>query len=105
VVNEPRLQLSLFARASSTAFDQWLRDNPHMWELFERYTLKVIEAGHKHYSADAICHRIRWHVQVDTQDASGFKINNNHVAYLARRFERRHPQYVGFFRMRERKSA
>lgn len=101
--NQPRLQLSLFERAHSTAFRAWLSENPHVWSLFVRFSLQAIAAGHQHYSADAICHRIRWHVDVDTVDKTGFKLNNNHVAYLARRFEQKYPQHAGFFRMRKQK--
>lgn len=91
--------------ASVEAFQRWLRSNPHVWLLFVKFTHDVIAAGHTHYSADAICHRIRWHVDVETRDGSGFKINNNHTSFLARRFERQHPEHAGFFRMREQKSV
>jgi hypothetical protein len=98
-------QLVLFARAHASAFQQWLTDNPRVWELFVAFTQQAIGAGFAHYSADAICHRIRWHVQIETRDDSGWKINNNHVAYLARRYEQIYPQHAGFFRMREQRSA
>lgn len=105
VRNKPRLQLSLFERAHQAAFEAWLRDNPRMWDLFVGFTQRVIAAGFRHYSADAICHRIRWHVDVEVIDPGGWKINNNHVAYLARRFEKFYPQHAGFFRLRERRTA
>lgn len=98
-------QLSLFARAHELRFEAWLANNPEVWRLFERFAFEVIAAGHDRYSADAICHRIRWHVQVETRDHDGWKVNNNHVAYLARRFARVHPEYEGFFQKREQKSA
>lgn len=96
--------LAFYARAHSYAFRQWLADNPRVWELFVAYTQQVMAAGYAHYSADAICHRIRWHVQVETRDVSGFKVNNNHVAYLARRYEQVYPQHAGFFRKREQRA-
>lgn len=95
-------QLALFGSAREAAFRAWLRDNPRIWELFVKFSFAVMQAGHRHYSADAICHRIRWHVQIDIKDASGFKINNDHVAFLARRFAEVYPEHAGFFRMRER---
>jgi hypothetical protein len=94
----------VFVRAHEEAFRTWLSDNPEVWRLFERFALEVIKAGHDHYSADAICHRIRWEVDVETR-GDQFKINNNHVAFLAREFERRHPRHVGLFRTRVQKVA
>lgn len=99
------LQLSLFERAHRAAFELWLNDNPNVWRLFESFTFAAIKAGRTHYSADAICHRIRWHVDVETRDASGFKVNNNHVAFLARRFEQLHPQHARFFKTRVQRCA
>jgi hypothetical protein len=99
------LQLSLYTHAHALRFESWIRENPGIWALFERFTLEAIAAGMSHYSADAICHRIRWHVEIEVRDASGFKVNNNHVAFLARRFEKKHPAHRGFFRLRVRRSA
>jgi hypothetical protein len=84
------------------AFD---KANPIVGELFERFTLEVIGAGHKHYSADAIIHRVRWETSVVVQTDDDFKINNNHVAFYARRFMEQHPAHKGFFRTREQRSA
>lgn len=99
-----QLALSLREQPSKTSqFRQWLQDNPHVWTLFVEFTRRAISAGHKHYSADAICHRIRWHVDIETRDSTGFKINNNYTAYLARRYERLYPQHAGFFRLREQR--
>lgn len=68
--------------------------------LFERLTLKLInENGFKHYSADAILHRIRWHFQVERR-LREFKCNNNWTAVLARWFMQRHPEHEGFFETR-----
>lgn len=90
-------------------FCQFHRDNPKVYELFERFTFAVIKAGHKTYSADAICHRIRWWRDVETRAAESdgsdkFKINNNYVAYYARLFMYRNPSHAGFFRVRVRRS-
>lgn len=84
-------------------FAAWIRDNPAVWRLFERFTFEAIRAGHKHYSADAIVHRIRWHTSVETR-GDEFKINNDFVAGLSRMWRQRHPEHVGFFETRERRS-
>jgi len=76
------------------------RQNPQVFELFERFTFDVIKTGRKHYSAKAIFERIRWHTDVETT-GEPFKLSNNHTAYYARLFMHEHPEYCGFFRVKE----
>jgi len=85
-------------------FSQWKKfhfANPKVWNLFQVFAYQAIDAGHDRYSADAILHRIRWHVTVETKDESGFKINNNHSAYFARLFSHAYPNHAGFFETRK----
>lgn len=96
--------LPLFSRASKDAFDKFHAENPDVWRHFEKFTLELIEAGHLHYSADAVCHRIRWHLDVETKSEDGLKLNNNYTAHYARLFAARYPQHATFFRCRRRKS-
>jgi hypothetical protein len=71
--------------------------------MFVRFTFEAIEADKKHYSADAVLHRVRWETSV--RERSGeLKCNNNHTAYLAREFHRRFPEHRGFFRLRRSKA-
>ncbi len=84
--------------ASFTKFD---REHPEVWRLFSRYTFDRLRRGYKHYSADAVMHRVRWETGAgDPSKKDGFKINNNHVAFYARKFHEMFPQHVGFFRNR-----
>lgn len=76
------------------------RENPHVWELFQRFALDAIRSGRRHYSARAIVHRIRWHYEVETARTDDFKINNNHSPYYARLFAERHPEHARFFEYR-----
>lgn len=73
--------------------------NPQVYALFERFTFEVIMRGFRHYSADAIIHRVRWETSITTTD-NEFKINDHHTAYYARRFHANHPEHDGFFRLR-----
>ena len=82
---------------------EWHKENPHVWDLFEKYTKQVIDAGYDNYSVNAIFERIRWHTDIETK-GDAFKINNNHRAYYARYFHVMHPEHDGFFRVRELKS-
>jgi hypothetical protein len=103
----PTQQLSLLSRYEARTLEQrwraWIAENEHVYRLFVRFTLEAIAAGHQHYSADAIVHRIRWHTGVETR-GDEFKINNNHVAFMARRFAAEHPAHGSFFRKREQKA-
>ena len=96
---DPRV--AVFKTKLEIEFDKFHGNNPHIYELFKKYVLQVIERGFQHYSARTIIHRIRWHTSVDTTDPEGFKINNNHSPYYARMFLARFPQHAGFFRNRK----
>ena len=64
---------------------------PGVATLFERLSMQVHHAGHERYSADAILHRIRWHMQIERGDRE-FCINNNWSSQLARWFLDQHPE-------------
>jgi hypothetical protein len=72
--------------------------------LFERFAFEVRSSGFKHYTSDAILHRIRWHRRVERGDRE-FKCNDHWTAPLARWFVARLPHMRGFFSMRERRAA
>lgn len=80
-------------------FVEYDKENPEIYEFFKRYTLKAIERGFKHLSAEFIFCILRWETPIS---ASGddFKINNNAKPFYARKFMREFPQYEGFFRKR-----
>lgn len=73
--------------------------NPRVYTLFKHFAEQAI-ARHKHYSADAICHRIRWHTLIDVVGYEDFKINNNYVAFYARKLVNEDTRFAGFFRNR-----
>jgi len=75
----------------------WHKENPHVWTLFERFTLEAIDAGKQHSSAWLIVNRIRWENEIVTRGGE-FKISNDFIAYYARLFHHYHPQHNGFFR-------
>lgn len=86
------------------SFEEFHEQNPHVWKLFEGFTFEAINVGRPRYSAKAVVERIRWHVDIETNDPD-FKINNNHTAFYARMFMDRHPEHEGFFEMRIQLSA
>lgn len=78
------------------------RLHPEVWDYFCGFAFELIRAGHRHNSADAVLHRVRWETAVAGGLGSGesFKINNNYSAYYARKFHEAFPEYDGFFRTR-----
>ena len=81
---------------------RWHRMNPHVYELFTRFTLDVIRRGFKQYSSKAIIERIRWHTEIETAGEE-FKMNNNYAPYYARLFMKDYPEHAEFFRTKRLK--
>lgn len=79
--------------------------HPDVYEEFVRYARLLKSRGRDHYSADAICHVIRFHRITSGKDSSGFKVNNNYTALLARKAMAECPDLDGFFVTRERRAA
>lgn len=71
--------------------------------LFERLALQVAKAGHERYSADAILHRIRWHMHIERGNRE-FKCNDHWTSQLSRWFLAKHPEMPKFFETRVRRT-
>ena len=80
------------------------RAHPEVFRLFRQYAEFIRGKGHDRYSADAILHRIRWHFAIDKGDRD-FAINNNFSSRYARLLMEVDPAFVGFFEVRELRSA
>ena len=78
----------------------WHKQNPHVYDLFEKFTLDAISKGHERLSAWLIVNRIRWETTVETR-GDDFKISNDFIAYYARLFMHNHPRYEGFFKTKQ----
>lgn len=62
-------------------------------------------AGHSHYSMSGLIAAARYDYALDVgPDVAGYKINNNHGAYLARELMARNDDLAGMFRTRATKS-
>jgi hypothetical protein len=70
-------------------------------EKFEALALEVAARGFHRYSARAVCHRLRWHAQIERGNRA-FVINNNWSRHLSRWFLAKHPELPAFFEVRER---
>jgi len=74
--------------------------NPHVYELFERYTFDVIRLGIKKIGAKMIMERLRWEIMFETTDVD-FKINNTLTAYYARHFVSKNPDFKYIFNFKK----
>ena len=78
---------------------KWHKKNPHVYELFERFTWQAIRRGHKRLSAWLIVNRIRWETSIETS-GEDFKISNDYIALYSRLFMTLNPQYDGLFKIK-----
>ena len=86
-------------------FEKWLtwhRENPHVYDLFKRFTFEAIECGHKRLSAWLIVNRIRWETMIVTK-GNDFKISNDFIAFYSRWFMIENPEHKGFFKIKKMK--
>jgi hypothetical protein len=96
----PPVQPETFLTPLHRATWKLIRARPDIYRMFDRFTREKIAKGHRHYSSDAVVHRIRW--ETDTPDENDtFKISNNHTAYLSRIWMESNPEHAGFFRTQE----
>ncbi len=84
-------------------FKVYHQENPRVFELLRFYCAEVYRNGHRHYSIDAIMHRVRWHIDIETKDSDGYKMNNNYTSRYARLLMSTFEQLEGFFRIRKLK--
>jgi hypothetical protein len=87
-----------------SSFIAFHKANPVVWKLFCIYTNQLREKGFKNYSARAVIHRVRWHVNIETRSEDGLKINDHYSPYYARMYMATYPEAKGFFRNRKRTS-
>lgn len=90
------------------AFLEFDRANPLVWQKFCQHCNDLLGAGFTRYSADAICHAIRFDHDLaiqstGDQDIEGrrLRLNSNHVRFFSERWTREHPDHPGFFQSRK----
>ncbi len=84
-------------------FERLLEAHPEFYTEFKRHAYALMKRGHKNYSADGIFHVIRFHSAMS--DSTGaYKVNNDFSCLMSRKFDEDHPEFVGFFRQRARRS-
>jgi hypothetical protein len=79
---------------------KWHCENPEVWQYFERFSLEAIHKGRKKISHWLIINRIRWEVNIVTT-GDDFKISNDYIAFYARLWIARYPQYSDLFTIKK----
>jgi hypothetical protein len=75
------------------------RENPLIWEYFERFAFEAVAKRRKKISHWLIINRIRWEVYIVTTGEE-FKISNNFIAFYARHWRETHPQHKELFNIK-----
>ena len=86
------------------AFLAYLPENLHVYEAFERETMRVVRRGYDHYSARTIIEVLR-HNSALAERAGPWKLNDWHTPYLARLFALLNPAFSGLFDFRITKAV
>jgi hypothetical protein len=85
------------------AAENWIATNPQVYGLFERFALEMYARGKK-FGVGLLTERVRWECAITSTSDDGFKINNNHRAYIGRKLVADHPQLQGLLSFRETRS-
>lgn len=83
-------------------FDLFHAQNPHVFQLFLKYSMMAKDRGFEKFSAKAVFERLRWHLNFETS-GDVFKLNNDFTALYARKLIDENPEFLGFFELRERR--
>ena len=84
-------------------FKQYHKENPQVFRTLVKFSKQVKRAGYKKYSINGIFERVRWHYNIEQNDAS-FKLNNNWRSVDGRRVMRKIPEVKGLFEIRRQPS-
>ena len=81
-------------------FEKFNKENPHVFEAFEKQALWAIDVGRSKISSKLIINWIRWNEFLRTGDKN-FKINDAYQSYYSRHFIEKYPQHSDRFDFRK----
>jgi hypothetical protein len=96
---------SLFSGASPKLVERFLKyhgENPELYKMFEKFAFDAMRSGRKRFSIWMIANRIRWYSMIETTGKE-FKVSNDYLACYARFLIWKHPEFEGFFQIKEMK--
>lgn len=103
-VQRPLLMAQQHTDQFTPRFLAYLPDNLHVYEAFERETIRVVRRGYEHYSARTIIEVLR-HNSALAERSGPWKLNDWHTPYLARLFALLNPAHAELFEFRVAKAV
>lgn len=85
---------------SLALFREWHAANPHVYAKFKVSAFRIKATKREHYSAYPIFYHMRFEFDLQTT-GDVFKINNNYLSMYIRLLIYNHPEFDGFFELRE----
>jgi hypothetical protein len=65
------------------AAHEWMDANPEAMAFFRSYAKELL-ARRRRFGIALLAERVRWEMHFATHSEDGYRINNNHKAYIAR---------------------
>ena len=81
-------------------FEEFHRDNPHVYRELRQLALDLVELGHERIGIGMLFEVLRWKRALRTTD-DDFKLNNNYRARYARLLMEMEPRLAGKFEIRQ----
>jgi len=75
-------------------------NNPDVYQLFKKFAYQVKNGSFERYGCNAICERIRWHIDVELNTEESFKMPSEYVSLYARMMMLSDPNLRDFFHTR-----
>lgn len=94
---------SHYPREVLERFKRFHSDNPKVYQEFKDLATKMKNTGKKRYSARAIFEVIRWERDLSLKTEEIFELNNDFTSIYVRILIHNHPEFRGFFEIRQAK--
>lgn len=82
------------------AYRKWRGEHPSIYGLYLRFAKEAL-SHNRPFSVSLLTERVRWEVRESwAKDVDGFKLNNNHRAYISRDLIADLPELAGVLALR-----
>ncbi len=104
-VIEATRQVNLFTgeTPADKKFREFHEKNPQVFKQLVEMTRQLKNLGHKRAGLQMMFEVLRWRTMLKTTDTD-FKLNNNYAGRYARMIMEKHPEFEGFFEIRQLRS-
>jgi hypothetical protein len=97
-------QFGLFDATIQERFETFHKQHPEVYGYLLALCFDLLHKGRKRYGIRPLCERVRWHFQVEQDLGDEFKLNDHYLSRYARLIVHEHPEFDGFFEVREIKT-